>query len=230
MISLTEYAENVRLPHIYRAEVVENVDPTNIGRVKVRIPAVAPTDVIIWARPMSLFGFKDKTFGTHCVPPVGSYVYVFFENGDPSFPVYFGGVVLLETTLQENTLDGSSEKEFVLLRTPNGSYIKISDNKNKISLHTPGQRELHIDDSTQTIQIRTPTRSITLDDSQSKVIVECSGEVYVHSTGKTIVKAEGTIELDGGSGGPIGVVQGNCKCVVTGAPHVNISKTVKASY
>lgn len=59
--------------------------------------------------------------------------------------------------------------------------------------------------------------------------VTTTGSTNITTTGKTIVKSDGTIELDGGSGSVKGLVQEDCLCALTKAPHIMTSKTVKAS-
>ena len=108
--------EGHQFPLIYHALVVENKDPRDIGRVKVRIPGVYPDktetgeDIEIgdlpWAIPaLSLFNSggdnskessRDTEFYNRCgsggiytVPEVGYKVFVFFLHGDFRHPVYF---------------------------------------------------------------------------------------------------------------------------------------------
>jgi len=216
------------LPHIYRAQVVDNKDPENIGRVKVIIPSLSGTQVQLWARPVSAFGYST-TCGSHVVPDVGCYVYVMFENGDVRFPVYMGGVVLLQNVMPESTEEGSQEKEYILLRTPNGNLLRISDNKNKFTLRTKGQRILEIDDTQQRVYLKTDKHSVDINDANGEIHIECDGKVYVHSTGETRVKADGKIYLDGGSGDLFGVVTKKCKCIVVGAPHLDSSQNVNTT-
>jgi uncharacterized protein involved in type VI secretion and phage assembly len=216
------------LPHIYRAQVVDNKDPENVGRVKVIIPALSGTNVQVWARPISAFGYSP-TCGSHVVPDVGCYVYVMFENGDVRFPVYMGGVVLLQQVMAESQEEGSQEKEYVIMRTPNGNVLRISDNKNKFTLRTANKRLLEIDDSQQRIYLKTEKHSIDVNDSTGEVHIECDGKVMVHSTGETRVKADGKIFLDGGSGDLFGVINKKCKCIVVGAPHLDASTNVSAT-
>lgn len=73
----------------YRAVVVNNVDPLQIGRLQVVVPdvsAVAPTS---WAMPcLPISGFNNGTFA---VPLMGAGVWVEFEQGDPDHPIWVGG-------------------------------------------------------------------------------------------------------------------------------------------
>lgn len=76
---------NRRFPDVYRAIVVDNQDPLGKGRLRLTVPQVlfdTPTD---WC-----WGFYK--FGLQTTPPtVGTGVWVSFEGGDPSYPVWMDG-------------------------------------------------------------------------------------------------------------------------------------------
>lgn len=72
----------------YRGTVTDNQDPTNRGRVKVRVPAVLG-DLQTWAMPC--LPYAGNNVGMFAVPEVGAGVWVEFEGGDPTFPIYSGG-------------------------------------------------------------------------------------------------------------------------------------------
>ncbi len=71
----------------YRGTVTDNADPTKRGRVKVTVPAVLETESS-WAMPCVPYAGKDV--GWFAMPPVGAGVWVEFEAGDPSFPIWVG--------------------------------------------------------------------------------------------------------------------------------------------
>jgi uncharacterized protein involved in type VI secretion and phage assembly len=74
----------------YRGTIVDNKDPKKLGRVKVRVPQVAADNIIEeWAWP---FGQPaGENFGDFFIPPKGSPVWVQFEQGRPTNPVWTGG-------------------------------------------------------------------------------------------------------------------------------------------
>lgn len=65
---------------VYQAQVVTGNDPLGLGRIKVLIPQVTGSAVSTWAAPTA------RTYGPP--PAVGSTVWVCFDTGDPSKPVY----------------------------------------------------------------------------------------------------------------------------------------------
>ena len=73
----------------YRATVINNVDPLQIGRVQVMVADVAGFIPSTWAMPcMPVAGINTGMFA---VPMIGSGVWVEFERGDPDFPIWVGG-------------------------------------------------------------------------------------------------------------------------------------------
>jgi hypothetical protein len=73
----------------YRGLVLENIDPEQFGRVIVEVPDVLGATPSRWALPcVPAAGIQAGCF---VVPPVGSAVWVEFEQGDPDFPIWTGG-------------------------------------------------------------------------------------------------------------------------------------------
>lgn len=78
----------------YRGEVLDNNDPTQNGRVKIKVFGVMAdesitADMLPWASPA--FGVRNGSgsgTGNFYVPRVNSRVWVFFECGDHMTPVY----------------------------------------------------------------------------------------------------------------------------------------------
>jgi len=73
----------------YRGLVVENIDPLQIGRVMVQVPDVLGEIPSSWAMPcVPAAGIQSGCF---IIPPIGSQVWVEFEQGDPDYPIWTGG-------------------------------------------------------------------------------------------------------------------------------------------
>ena len=69
---------------VYRATVLSNADPEQRYRLQVDVPAV-PAASGEWAMPSIPY-----PTGTVVLPPVGALVWVQFEGGDPSYPLWTG--------------------------------------------------------------------------------------------------------------------------------------------
>jgi uncharacterized protein involved in type VI secretion and phage assembly len=71
----------------YRGIVTSNADPTSRGRLKVKVPAILD-DLEVWALPCVPYAGKDVGF--LALPPEKAGVWVEFEAGDQSFPIWVG--------------------------------------------------------------------------------------------------------------------------------------------
>jgi|ERR1700738_1438575 hypothetical protein len=73
----------------YRGLVIQNIDPEQIGRVMVQVPDVFGETPSSWAMPcVPAAGIQAGMF---IVPPMGSQVWVEFEQGNPNHPIWTGG-------------------------------------------------------------------------------------------------------------------------------------------
>jgi uncharacterized protein involved in type VI secretion and phage assembly len=71
----------------YRGMVTDNADQTNRGRLKVRVPAVLGT-LEVWAMPC--VPYAGKGVGFYSLPEQDTGVWIEFEGGDPSYPIWTG--------------------------------------------------------------------------------------------------------------------------------------------
>jgi hypothetical protein len=69
-------------PGMYHGTVMDNIDPMQTYRLLVSVPDVAGSTTL-WATRSPLLGDAE-------LPSVGQGVWVQFENGDPSYPVWVG--------------------------------------------------------------------------------------------------------------------------------------------
>jgi hypothetical protein len=74
---------------LYRGTVLNNVDPLQKARLLIQVPDVTTLLPSTWAMPCVPFAGIQS--GAFMVPPLGSGVWVQFEQGDPDYPVWTGG-------------------------------------------------------------------------------------------------------------------------------------------
>jgi uncharacterized protein involved in type VI secretion and phage assembly len=71
----------------YAGKVTDNQDAQNLGRVKVSVPAIFLGEQK-WAMPC--VPYAGPQIGFYFIPPVGAGVWVEFEGGDVSRPIWVG--------------------------------------------------------------------------------------------------------------------------------------------
>lgn len=115
----------------YRAKVISNQDPEGLGRIIVECPrARFPARNAQWVLPM--MNGAGKQYGVFWPPQKDDYVFVFFDNGDPTKPIaymggwYAGGEV--PSQFQQKS-DGTPQKRGFI--TPGGHLILLSDEDGK---------------------------------------------------------------------------------------------------
>jgi uncharacterized protein involved in type VI secretion and phage assembly len=73
----------------YRGSVFNNLDPLQTGRIMAIVPDISGVIPTTWAMPcVPVAGLNSGIF---TVPPVGSGVWIEFEQGDPERPIWVGG-------------------------------------------------------------------------------------------------------------------------------------------
>lgn len=72
----------------YRGKVFANVDPLHLGRIQVQVASVFGSENQAWALPCTPYAGEDVGF--FAIPPVGSNIWVEFEQGDPDYPIWSG--------------------------------------------------------------------------------------------------------------------------------------------
>src|SRR3954452_8559303 len=88
LAKLIERVEN-RYYGKYRGEVVDNDDPDSLGRIKVKVPRLAHDEELGWALPAFPYGGASEQ-GFFAIPDVGASVWIEFEGGDLSYPIWTG--------------------------------------------------------------------------------------------------------------------------------------------
>jgi hypothetical protein len=71
----------------YRGKVENNLDPLELGRLQVSVPAVEGLS-LGWALPCT--PYAGAGVGFYTMPPISANVWVEFEGGDPNYPIWAG--------------------------------------------------------------------------------------------------------------------------------------------
>jgi uncharacterized protein involved in type VI secretion and phage assembly len=114
----------------YRATVVDNNDPIARGRLKVRVPAVmGETDV--WALPC--LPLAGPGMGAYLMPEIGAGVWVDFEDGNPSFPIWSGGFWGDDQAPTDNAGSAASPT-LKVIRSESGLMVTMNDRDQVITV------------------------------------------------------------------------------------------------
>ena len=72
----------------YRGIVTNNSDPERLGRIRATAQDVLGDRELGWALPAA--PYAGDGVGLYLIPPVGAFVWVEFEHGDPDYPIWSG--------------------------------------------------------------------------------------------------------------------------------------------
>jgi len=117
--------EDQKFYGIYRATVVNNVDPMQLGRIMAMIPDVGSITPSTWAMPA--VPLAGKQMGTFMVPQIGAGVWIQFEAGDPDRPVWTGGWWGIAAEVPALALAGVPGDPNIVIQTTLQNAIVISD-------------------------------------------------------------------------------------------------------
>ncbi|MDJ0837669.1 MAG: phage baseplate assembly protein V [Acidobacteriota bacterium] len=73
----------------YRGLVLNNIDPLGLGRIMAEVPAIPNILPLNWCNPC--VPYAGMQVGFYFIPPIGASVWIEFERGDPSMPIWCGG-------------------------------------------------------------------------------------------------------------------------------------------
>ena len=185
----------------YSGSVVDIADTDQLGRVKVSVPSVYGPNIQDWARPC----FSPGHF---FVPPVGAAVWVEFEAGDPSYPLWVG------TWYPTGTIPPEADKPSAtgrVVHTPAGHLVELSDEngKEKLVIRHMLDSFVSIDEKGSVLAANQKGSYLYLNADKAEVSVTSEqghmvtlgseGVVAVHSGGSRIEIADGKVKLTGTS-------------------------------
>jgi uncharacterized protein involved in type VI secretion and phage assembly len=129
----------------YRGIVVDVDDPDSLGRITAQVPEVLQEETSPWALPAS--PFAGPSHGLVLIPEKGDGVWIEFEAGDPSRPIWTGG-----WWAKDELPDPGGTKARVLVTSTGHKLVLDDDNKEIHLLHSGGaELEMTDDDITLTI-------------------------------------------------------------------------------
>lgn len=137
----------------YRAIVTKNNDPEKMGRIKVRCPKVLGEYESAWCTPCVPSAFNDG--GLFYVPNNGEVVWVEFEEGNPSKPIWVGSWWIPNRTPLQNS---NNVEEKVMFVSRNQHIIEVDDKNNTIIIKMKDGSRIKLGSG---IEITAPTNTKT---------------------------------------------------------------------
>ncbi len=178
------------LPSVYGLQVgiVKKIteDPDNDFRVKVNLPMVKVGEEGVWARLANLDAGKER--GSFFYPEVGDEVIVGFMNDDPRQPIILG-------MLYSKNADGKPPLEPTTDNFKKGFFtrekikLEFDDEKKSVLIETPGGNKIFVTDDDDP--------EITLEDSNSNKISMTKDGIEITSSKDLKIKATGDITMEG---------------------------------
>ncbi len=153
---LTDWVRN-RYFGKYRGTVVDNNDPTSRGRIKVRVPAVLG-DLKVWAMPC--VPYAGDGIGLYALPKPGSGLWVEFEAGDPSYPIWTG-TFWADNELPKNEKGTIGTPPLKIIRSEKGLMVTMDDDSQTITLSDEnGNNILTIEVNEGKITVKGATKAV----------------------------------------------------------------------
>ncbi|MGC1363472.1 MAG: phage baseplate assembly protein V [Silvibacterium sp.] len=161
----------------YRATVLDNVDPMQMGRIMVQVADVSNVIPSSWAMPC--LPFAGIQTGLFVLPTIGSGVWVEFEQGNSDYPIWVGGYWGSAAEVPALALAAPPSVQQVVMQTVEMNTVVISD--------VPGPTGGILLKSTSGALIAINDLGITIDNGQGATIVMTGPSITVNEGALTVV-------------------------------------------
>ena len=151
----------------YRGTVTDNDDPNRRGRIRANVPAVLGEQVSGWCAPC--VPYAGAGVGIAFLPEIGSGVWVEFEGGDVSYPIWSG------CYWRDDELPEDVAPAVKVIRTVAGHQILLDDDGSKITVTDPNGNTVTLESSGITLErganrVKIGDASVSVNDGALEVV------------------------------------------------------------
>lgn len=130
VVDLTESVKT-RFFGKYRGLVDDNKDPEKLGRIRAKVPEVLNDQVSGWALPC--LPYAGSGSGQFMIPPPGAGVWIEFEAGDVSRPIW-SGCWWQKNDLPKDNTQGETTPSLKIIRSEKGLMLTLDDSGQEITV------------------------------------------------------------------------------------------------
>lgn len=124
----------------YRGQVTDNSDPDNLGRIRAKVPRLLGDEQTGWALPAFPYGGASDQ-GLFLMPDVGAGVWIEFEGGDLSYPIWSG------TWYTSGAIPESAQAGKKVLKTKSGHKLVLDDDGGSLEIADSNGNSIKLDAS-----------------------------------------------------------------------------------
>ena len=168
--------------HVGKVTAIHD-DPLGENRIKVKLPLISTEEEGTWARITTLDAGDNR--GSFYMPEVDDEVIVGFLNDDPRNPIVIGMVHSSAKTAPFEATEENDEKGFV---SRSEMKLVFDDGKNHILLETPNGNKVLLSEEEGAIQI---------EDENGNIVTLDSGGILLDSAGDVNINAGGDVNIEG---------------------------------
>ena len=194
---LVELAETTRGRFYgkYRGLVTDVDDPEKLGRIVAQVPDVLEEQETPWAMPV--VPFAGDGHGLVLLPEVGDGVWIEFESGDPSRPLWTG------CWWGDGELPDPGGPKTRALVTTAGHKLVLDDEGSEVQLLHSGGAELKMTDGDITItiggaEVKMTSTDITISIGASEIKLT-SSDLTLKSGGAQVKLAGAVVNINNGA-------------------------------